>query len=255
MTELDDDEALILAQARRALGPTSADERRVLQSLLPQLAAPLGGPSSSLRPGPSWTLRAGFAMAVIGAVALSGGLGYRKGLEAGIAQQNKANVRVNPIAVASPPPPPPLKPEVPLPNAPERLLPRDAKSSSAPSAARVRSASPVALVPPVALGLDEEVRQLRRVERAIRESNPRLALVLLEDLDREIPKGQLLEERQAASLMANCQLGADAAVAHARAFATKHAGSAYLMRVIEICGLGSAATERISPAAGTHVPR
>jgi hypothetical protein len=43
------------------------------------------------------------------------------------------------------------------------------------------------------------VRQLRRVERAIREGNPRFALVLLEELDQVMPAGQLLEERRAAS--------------------------------------------------------
>ena len=40
MTRLVDDEASILAQARRALSPTSANEQRVLQNLRAQLATP-----------------------------------------------------------------------------------------------------------------------------------------------------------------------------------------------------------------------
>jgi hypothetical protein len=131
----------------------------------------------------------------------------------------------------------------------ERRAEGEAKSTPPASAARIPSAAPA---PSTAVGLDEEVRQLRRVERAIREGNPRLALVLLEEMDQAIPKGQLLEERRAASIMANCQLGSGDAVSNARAFVAKHAGSAYLTRVIGICGLE---TERNSAAPGTNTPR
>lgn len=253
MTELNDDEASILAQARRGLGPTSADEQRVLQRLLPQLAL---APSVPNALGPSWALRAAGAVAVIAAVALSGGLGYRKGFDAGIAQQNQTRAQTNAVLVgslASVQPKLELAPPSPLP--PEHSRPSVTKAWPGPSAARTRgepsamSASSAAVAPP---GLDEEVRQLRRVERAIRESNPRLALVLLDDLDHVLPAGQLLEERRAASIMANCQLSADAARADAREFVAKHAASAYLTRVTEICGLGN---ERNSAAPGTHVPR
>jgi len=256
MARLDDDEALILTQARRALSPTSADEQRLLQSLLPQLALPPSAPSSGSPSRSSWTLRALASLGVIGAVALSGGLGYQKGVKAGIAQQNRLSSLANAVVVASAMPAQAVI-DVALPAPPVRTL-ASAPKSSAASAARVRSeppappAAPAPSTAPSALGLDEEVRQLRRVERAIREGNPRLALVLLEDLDRAIPKGQLLEERHAASIMADCQLGADDAVTRAHAFATKHAGSAYLSRVIELCGLES---ERNSAAPGTHVPR
>jgi len=263
MTDLDDDEALILAQARRALGPTGADERRVLQSLLPQLALRPGPPSGSSLPGPSGALRAVRAMTVIGAVALSGGLGYRMGLQAGIAQQNQAVIHAQAVVVASaiaaqtklelaPPFAPAARTAPSAPAAPaarEQPLPSVVKSLAPPSAARTTTVSPASSAAP---GLDEEVRQLRRVERAIRESNPRFALVLLEELDRVLPAGQLLEERRAASIMASCQLGADAAVTDARAFVVQHTASAYLTRVIEICGLES---ERNSAAPGTHVPR
>ena len=250
MTRLVDDEASILAQARRALSPTSANEQRVLQNLRAQLATPPNLPDVNSLPGRSWPLRAVGAIAVLGAVALSGGLGYRKGLEAGIAQQTKLIPRANAVVVASAmSAQPELELAPPAPRAAhERPLRSVLKVLPVASAARTRNEPPPA---PSPLGLDEEVRQLRRVERAVRESNPRLALVLLEELDRAIPTGQLLEERRAASIMASCQLGTDAAIADARAFAAGHAGSAYLTRVIEICGLES---ERNSAAAGTYVP-
>ncbi len=212
--------------------------------MLLQLALTPAAPSGGALSGSPWALRVVGSLMVIGAIALSGGLGYRKGWQAGIAQQNKAVTSVSGVPI---PAAVPTQTPDPVATATEaaRPTPSAARSSFTPSApsatstlsaARVRSESPA---PSSTLGLDEEVRQLRRIERAIRESNPRLALVLLEELARAIPAGQLLEERQAAGIMANCQLGAAAAVAAARVFVAKHAGSAYLTRVIEICGLES----------------
>ena len=262
MTELNDDEALILTQARRALSPTSADERRVLAAVQPRLAQ-----SPSVTSAPSghgfavrraWLLRAVGAAAVIGAIALSGGLGYRRGWQAGIAQQNQQHLRERSTTMLAPPARetgPAIEPKDPLPlvasSAAANLATRSSPGLRAVPVASATPSPPVASVAS-ALGLDEEVRRLRRVERAVREGNPRLALVLLEDLQRAIPAGQLLEERRAASIMANCQLGGDTAVADARAFVGKYARSAYLTRVIELCGLAS---ERNSAAPGTNVPR
>jgi len=258
MNRLDDDEALILEQARNGLGPTSSDERRLLHNVLVQIAltpvSPLAQSVGALPKSP-WPLRIAGSIAVIGAVALSGGLGYQKGWEAGIAQKTRHGTHEKAVVSAAPPivdatpaSAPPIEPAPPVVRMPpiERRSEHEAKSTSVSSAVRVPSASPA---PPVALGLDEEVRQLRRVERAIREGNPRLALVLLEELDQAMPAGQLLEERRAAGIMANCQLGSGDAVSNARVFAAKHAGSAYLTRVIGICGLES---ERNSAVPGTN---
>jgi hypothetical protein len=85
--------------------------------------------------------------------------------------------------------------------------------------------------------LDEEVRQLRRIERAIRDGNPRLALVIGEDLDRTIPRGQLLLERRAASAMAECQLDVPDARVRAQRFIDQSASNTYAARVREICQL------------------
>jgi len=256
MTRLDDDEETILAQARSGLGPTNSDEQRVLQSLRAQIALAPSMQNGTLAKSP-WPLRIGGSIAVIGAVMLSGGLGYRKGWEAGIAQKSKADTSINllvstpslPVQTQREPPIAPVPSVEPTPVKLERRVESEARSASTASVLRTHEASPI---PSAALGLDEEVRQLRRVERAIREGNPRFALVLLEELDQLMPAGQLLEERRAASIMANCQLGASDAAAKARAFAAKHRGSAYLTRVIEICGLEN---ERNAPGPGTHAPR
>jgi len=257
MTRLDDEEALILAQARIGLGPSAADERRVLQSLRAQIGLGAVAPSPEALPKSPWPLRVAGAIAVVGAIAFSGGLGYQKGLAAGIAQRKQVATPASKVLDEPASPagklPPSLAAEAAASVSPGQASPAPSAVSEAralvPSAAHIRSAAPAASA---ALGLDEEVRQLRRVERAIREGNPRFALVLLEDLNRVLPAGQLLEERRAAGIMANCQLGADGAVTSARAFATKHTGSAYLTRVIELCGLGNGWN---SAAAGTHTPR
>ncbi len=52
-----------------------------------------------------------------------------------------------------------------------------------------------------------EVRALRNAERALRDGNPGLALAFLQELDRQVPNGQLTEERDAASTLARCARG------------------------------------------------
>jgi hypothetical protein len=120
----------------------------------------------------------------------------------------------------------------------------------APDDARAPSAPIKSRLPPIAgpLGstadtkeakngsLEEEVRTLRRVERALRTENPRLAIALLGDLDRVVPGGQLAEERLAASVQARCLLGYGSAVALLEDFVKLHPTSAYLKRVRAACG-------------------
>jgi hypothetical protein len=85
---------------------------------------------------------------------------------------------------------------------------------------------------------DEEIIQLRRVQRALREGNARLALALLDDLDRAVPKGRLGEERAAASVMGRCALGVGPPAVLSADFAAKYPSSVYLGRVMQACGEG-----------------
>ena len=255
MNDLDADEAQFLARARRGLGPSLADRQRIAAALAGEL-----GSASALRPTPkrfaAGAVRAARWAGLAGLFALGGGLGYWRGYRAGSQVREVVTVvRSVPAAAAAPSAVPVASAESPLPSAPEK------RAAPSPSAARVASprasasAANAAAHPVEALGLDEEVRQLRRIEKAIREGNPRFALVLLDELDTAIPAGQLLEERQAARVMADCQLDAPSAQDRARAFATEHAQSAYVTRALEMCGLPTEHGERISPAPGTNVPR
>jgi hypothetical protein len=88
--------------------------------------------------------------------------------------------------------------------------------------------------------LSEELDLLRRAERTIRAGNSMVALGLLNELDARFPKGQMLDERAAARVMANCQLADEtAAKAMGQAYLGAHAQSVYAARVRSICHLDS----------------
>jgi hypothetical protein len=88
--------------------------------------------------------------------------------------------------------------------------------------------------------LEAEVRTLRRVERALREQNPRLAFELLGELDRVVPGGELAEERLAAFSIARCALGAGAPTTITREFVKSYPSSVYLARVQQACAVDPA---------------
>jgi hypothetical protein len=85
--------------------------------------------------------------------------------------------------------------------------------------------------------LDQEVRALRAVERALRDRQPALAMALLAELDRAIPRGRLVEERQATATIARCAVGdVPFDVDLAEMFADQYPASVYLDRVRRSCG-------------------
>ena len=99
--------------------------------------------------------------------------------------------------------------------------------------------------------LVEELDLLRRAERTIRSGNSLVALGLLRDLDERFPKGQLLEERTAARVMAKCQLDEkDAARARGNAYLFAHPQSVYADRVRTLCQEDFAKATKDSPASG-----
>jgi hypothetical protein len=92
----------------------------------------------------------------------------------------------------------------------------------------------VVVAPAEALG--QEVRALRAVEHALRDDDPRLALAILQQLDRDVPKGKLVEERRATSVIARCSAGAvPFGVDLAADFAGDYPESVYLGRVEQSC--------------------
>jgi hypothetical protein len=82
----------------------------------------------------------------------------------------------------------------------------------------------------------EETRFLARVERALRDDNPRFALGLLGELDRSVPGGQLREERAAARALGLCALASEPSPEISEDFSKRYPGSAYLPRIVERCG-------------------
>jgi hypothetical protein len=113
-----------------------------------------------------------------------------------------------------------------------------ASANGPPAAARVvrPKARPTAAPPATAASLEAELRALRAVERALRDGQPGMALALLRELDRTIPDGQLMEEREATSAIARCAAGdVPFGVDLTRDFRERHPDSVYLGRVTQGC--------------------
>ena len=251
-----DDETLeqeLLARARSGLSPSRADEARVKSAVVRRIALlPLAADDGTASTGldgrfdelvglaKPWLFRLG----IVAAVAAGGGAGYYFGHRAGV-EAGRAAAVSGPREDVEPRRAPPAEPGVvaaptPLPAsaAPLLDLPRPVASAHAATPAPSSDSA----------GLDEEVRLLRRVERALRDQNPRYAFALLGELDRTVPGGQLVEEREAARAMARCELeGGDDVVM--KKFAESHPGSAYLARVSETC---RRVEQRISGEVETH---
>jgi hypothetical protein len=233
----------VLARTQRAWSPGPADGDRVRRAIGAALAAGASGsvPIAAAR-APGWTAR---LLAAGTIAAASGGIGYWAGYRAGIRElPSVAQAAASPLPTAS-------TVALVAPSAPEAqpsLVP------SVPTAAHhgghsahrsAESAAPVA-----AESLAVEVRALRNAERALRDGNPGLALVFLDQLDRDVPKGQLTEERDAAATLARCARGdRPIGVDLAGDFAERHPGSVYQARVGQAC----AATD--SPATGDSARR
>ena len=239
------DSSEVLARARRAWSPGPADAARVRRGIGAALAA---GPASDggAAPGgprvsasaPNWTSR----LLVAGAIAAaSGGSGYWAGHRAGLREARP----LPSVASLSPTGVPALDPNGPSLSAPSPTS--DAPTSAARSlaipslvpsrhgahAARHESDGPTS---PQTESLAIEVRALRNAERALRDGNAGLALAFLQELDRQVPNGQLVEERDAAGTLARCARGDHPfGVNLAAEFTERHPGSVYRARIEQAC--------------------
>ena len=243
-----------LRRARSGLSPSDADRAFVSASVAVTLAAgaseQLDSASSAAGATSSFGTHSlfGSSLAKLGLVAAltagaSGG-GYYFGYRAG---RNAAPLPVTelakPKAMSAAPPTPPETSSSPAP-APVPLAKSDPEPRAPAAAQRAPSAS--ASTSPVDPLLQQETRLLTRIERSLRDQNPRLALGLLGELDRTVPQGQLGEERDAARVIAHCQLGSETAEKLAADFSRRHPASAYLARMKETCPV-SAAMPRAAP--------
>lgn len=242
------EELLTLSRARVALSPSPADVLRVRNSLTAALAAPVSGggepglSGGDLAPGAGWPLRV--LVTSVAAAAVGAG-GYWMGHRAGV---QEARFITSPPAFTSASVPPPKAPSEATAAAPrawqaQPTLPIEpiedtpaarevAKRRLGKGARATRSTTDVAATESLA----HEVRALRSVERALRDHDPRLALAILQQLDRAVPGGKLVEERRATAIMARCAAGdGPFGVNLAEDFASDYPESVYLGRVEQSC--------------------
>jgi len=83
--------------------------------------------------------------------------------------------------------------------------------------------------------LGRELELLRQAREACAEHRAASALSILDALDRQFPRGSLLEERGALRVVANCQAGARERERAVTAFAARFPGSVYLPRLRREC--------------------
>jgi hypothetical protein len=82
-----------------------------------------------------------------------------------------------------------------------------------------------------------ELALLRRAERAIRTGDPTLALILLDQLERDYPRSALGEERAAARILVECARSGELARPEAVRFLAQRPSSVYSDRIIRACRL------------------
>jgi len=260
MTDEKRDPSEVLARARRAWSPDEADAARVRRSIGAALAAgpaahggggaaPAGprGPASTSTSTSTWASRFLIAGAI---AAASGGAGYWAGRRPVLRDAAPAapTVSLAPPSIPSlaPRPPSPVGP-IPASDTPSVTMPSLVPSRHGGRGIRHES-EPHSQLASESLAL--EVRALRNAERALRDGNPGLALAFLQELDRQVPKGRLAEERDAADTLARCARGDHPfGVSLAAEFTERHPGSVYRARVEQACG------ETDSPAPGDSPPR
>jgi hypothetical protein len=207
----------IVSGALRAWSPSAADAGRVRQGLGAAVSTAAGtSPDSPLSATTRTTSghRVGGAAApsvarwapklvVAGLIAAgSGGAGYWAGLRA-----ERPPGRATLVVPASPGQPP-LEPTVqPVPDrSVVKSVPTDIVSASASVRAEARGPrrGSATTAPTDSESLAVEVRAVRNAERALRDGTPGLALAFLRELDHQVPRGRLMEERQATYTLARC---------------------------------------------------
>jgi len=235
----------MLTRAREGLSPLGSDRARVRAAVDAALVAgPVTGASTDGARSPglaSSTVVRGAAKVLLGVVAAGamGGTGYLLGYRAAreeslrrpavvaAAREIQAPAATGPVVLAQP---------ATIDAAPKREV-SGAERRRPAHAARTESAS---TEPAPEASLSHELQALRAVDRALREGRPHLARALLQQLEREIPGGRLLEERQASLVMARCLAGETAfGVDPAEDFREAHPDSVYLSRVQQACAASS----------------
>ena len=185
----------VLDQARRGWSPGAADAARVRRAVERRARAPAPPSHRCHAPAP----RSGSVdPAGRGFHGCRRGLGYWAGRQA---ERRQSLARPMPAPRATVPAAPPT------PSSPALEPPGPATSAARPPI--TGAPTPPAVVRRAAAStpaesLAAEVRALRNIERALRDGNPGLATAFLDQLDWDVPDGQLREERAALRAIARC---------------------------------------------------
>ncbi len=259
MNRLSEDASRVLDSARRALMPDAEDKARnrarlgalVAAGALPSVELPAG---ADLATAPS-SASGGFLQALahspghfLAAAALVGGIGfgsgYLVGQKSGVSRDDGSAAGPSPARAA------PATVATSAPNQAESKRARESLDAIDPAPAPTANRAAASLPPrpePATNGsakLAEEVELLRAAQQELRSGNPSGALHLLDELAQKHPEGALLEEREAARVIAQCASGRSAgAMNAARAFLKGYPRSAYSGRVRSGCGLGASTSE------------
>ena len=224
--------AEVLTRTRRLWSPGADAATRVRRRLDARLAA--GAGLALAGAAGVWPTRLLFAGAVAAAAGAGGfWAGYRAGQR--VAPASPASVSASTSRAAAPGFAPPVA------TAPPAIQPVDhSPPLAAPAVTRRerRGARHGSDDVPSREGstLAIELRALRNAERALRDGSPGLALAFLQDLDRQVPHGELAEEREATTTLARCARGDQPFdVNLGGEFATRHPTSVYRARVEQAC--------------------
>jgi hypothetical protein len=261
-------ESEMLQGARRALSPSAADQERVLLATRQALVVGSAAAAYAKATGGAASRAAVWKQvaSAISIAAVSGAAGYYAGSHAQPARERAAIAQ-------------PAQPASTSPRAPEEqavapndtssevddVAPRVAgehlaqdkpvvrvaarRSGGAGAASNAAAADPAPAAAPTRSR--EEITAMRRVERALREQQPQRALTLLFELDRSVPSGMLMQERQAAFAIARCAARLGSAVQLAAEFASRYPNSPYIARVRDACAQQRDA-QRIGAPPETH---
>lgn len=216
MTDIERRAARILELGRAEPAPSVADMERVRAALR---ARHLADPALFTASAASASAAGGASVKVAIFKALGLGAALGVGVSVGAYQlQPPAQPEVAPVRSAERAEP---SPERPVFAPPRSMQPEPPPSASARVTVQQRPRALPSTGPGVAT-LEREIGLLRDAQEALHRGAPERALNLLALLDRERPRGAMMEEREAARAIARCRLGrgtAEALASFERAFA------------------------------------
>jgi len=234
VSDLDDATRELLQKAKRGLSASEGDLARAQVRLQSALAAP--GLAAGDAPRPGWTEAARLKSATMGLL-LGAALGLAAGYQLGRAQTERATSPTTAVpAEAAPAPraePPPAHPRA-QDIEPGPASPGDRETAEQPPIRQAASSGPVRAESATPASPDE-LETVRSVQRALAQGQAALALEYLNELDRTLPGGRLLEERVAARAIADCLLDPSVGKGTYATFLVRYPESVHEKRVARAC--------------------